>query len=111
MLTARCALGIVVFGLLASVSCAGRRRSDPSATPEVANCPGRAYVEVTNTLSESVQVYVGDPSKRTFLGTAGPGTTRLTVENWMGTFTTFADQNGAPVAAKAVRYAFRCETT
>lgn len=48
MLTARCALGIVVFGLLASVSCAGRRRADPSATQEVANCPGRAYLEVTN---------------------------------------------------------------
>jgi hypothetical protein len=57
VLTAR--LGIVVFGLMASVSCAGRRRADPSATQELANCPGRAYLEVTNSLSESVDVYAG----------------------------------------------------
>ena len=110
LLTTRSAGVLSAIGLLASVACAGRRRAEPPAEPQAANCPGRAYLEVSNTLSKSLQVNIGDLSKATFLGTAGPGTTRLQVENWMGTFPTFGDQNGVPVFGPAVRYAFRCET-
>jgi hypothetical protein len=87
--------------LLASVACAGRRRAEPPAVPPGANCEGRLYLEVTNTLNESVDVYVGDvyagENRRTLLGTVGPGTTRLPVENWLRTYPRFAVE-GRPVA-------------
>ena len=115
MLTARCALLIVVFGLLASVSCAGRRRADPSATQEVANCPGQAYLEVTNPLSESVDVYAGGNNAgqitgQAFLGTARPGTTRFPIERSLTARLWFVDAQG-PVVSEAIRYAYRCEPT
>ncbi len=69
----------------------------------------RTYLEVTNTLSESIDVYIGDLSKRTFLGTASPGRTRLPVENWRGTYPTFADRNGGAVVGRAVQSTYVCE--
>jgi hypothetical protein len=109
LLTARSARILRAFGLLVLVACAGRRRAEPPAEPKVANCQGRAYLEVTNTLSESIDVYIGQ-SPRTFLGTAGPGTTRLPVENWRGTFPTFADHNGGAIVGRAVQSTYVCET-
>lgn len=111
MLTVRSASRIVsVLGLLASVACA-RRRTEPPAVPQ-ANCQGRGYLEVTNTLNESVDVYVGDvytgQNARSFLGTAGPGTTRLPVENWLRRSPWFS-VGGRPIVGEAVRYAYRCE--
>lgn len=101
------------LGPLASLACAGWRRAEPPAAPPVAACEGRAYLEVTNTLSESVDVSVGDVynahNARIFLGTAGPGTTRLPVGNWQRTYPAFALPDGMPADRQAVRYAYRCE--
>ena len=113
MLTARFALRVVsVSGLLASVACAGRRRADPSAVPQVATCEGRAYLEVTNTLNEPVDVYVGDvyagQTARAFLGTARPGTTRLPVENWLRKVPWFV-AGQTPIVSEAIRYVYQCE--
>jgi hypothetical protein len=106
--------------LLASVACAGRRRAEPVAGPQVANCEGRAYLDVANTLNESINVYVGvssvdgkDTSEgqnaRIFLGTAGPGTTRFPVDNWLRTPPRFGAEGRPYVGPKEVRYAYRCE--
>jgi hypothetical protein len=78
----------------------------------IANCAGRGYLEVTNTLTESVDVYVGDvytrQNARTFLGTARPGTTRLPVDNWLQRSAWFSIE-GRPIVGEAIRYTYRCE--
>ncbi len=101
------------LGPLASLACAGSRRAESPAVPHVADCEGRAYLEVTNTLSESIDVYVADVynahNARIFLGTARPGTTQLPIENWQRTYPAFALPDGMPAGRRAVRYAYRCE--
>jgi|KBSSwiStaDraftv2_1062776.scaffolds.fasta_scaffold278460_2 hypothetical protein len=105
---------VALLGLLASVACRSGRRPESPAIDPLTNCEGRLYLEVTNSLKESIDVYVGDPftaqtAARTFLGTARPGTTRLAIEDWQRTPPSFAASGGMPIDYHAVRYAYRCE--
>ena len=106
---------VALLGLLASVACRSGRRPESPAIDPLTNCEGRLYLEVTNSLKESIDVYVGDPftaqtAARTFLGTARPGTTRFPIERWLTARLWFVDAQG-PVVSEAIRYAYRCEPT
>ena len=95
------------LGLVALAACGAVPRTESRPRSAAQSCAGDSYIEVTNTLGTSVNVYarpsLGGTSQ--FLGTVSPGVDRLSGFKGMGF--PYAEVNGRSVSG--VTFRFGCE--